>query len=166
MKQAIIHIGMHKTGTSSIQKAFRGYDDGETRYVRLETANHSQPICAVFMQPPSDRSTFRKGGFRRDLFERRDEIKKNLAKEISLDRSRFIISGESIIHLSAGELTEMLRFLEHKGVSAKFIAYVREPVGFGSSSFQQQVKADRANFLFIQPHYKRRFADFIAVCRS
>ena len=48
MDEVILHIGMHKTGSTSIQLSLNGYDDGETIYANLENINHAFPIYTIF----------------------------------------------------------------------------------------------------------------------
>ncbi len=163
MRQAIIHIPMHKTGTSSVQQAFKGYDDGTMRYVRLDAANHSHSICAIFQNPNKKSERFSRGGYNKDVFARRDQIKVDLNRELKLDRQKFIISGEGLVHLSAREIGVFLKFLERRDIKANFVAYIREPVGFSSSSFQQQVKAEFARFQCVRPQYRERFQPFLDV---
>ncbi|MEM0978577.1 MAG: hypothetical protein AAGJ34_13665 [Pseudomonadota bacterium] len=47
MKSVILHIGLHKTGTTAIQHAFSGYDDGTTVYGRFGDPNHGSAIITA-----------------------------------------------------------------------------------------------------------------------
>ena len=48
-KEIIIHIGMHKTGSSSIQQTLHKYmNDKRFTYVDLGHANHSRQISSLF----------------------------------------------------------------------------------------------------------------------
>lgn len=49
MTEVILHIGMHKTGSSSIQETLRGYDDGTIRYGWPGwQANHTLLVVRLF----------------------------------------------------------------------------------------------------------------------
>ena len=53
MKRCIIHIGMHKTGSTSIQRSLQGYRDDRFQYARLgKTANHSLAMYSLFAADP------------------------------------------------------------------------------------------------------------------
>ena len=47
MQEVILHIGVHKTGTSSIQNALHRFDDGGTFYAQLGNNNHSAVMHAI-----------------------------------------------------------------------------------------------------------------------
>lgn len=163
MKQAIIHIGMHKTGTSSIQRTFKEYDDGEMRYVQLGSVNHSHLICAIFKEDIGKRSSSNDKRSMMVVGGRIGDIKNKLDQEVSLDRREIIISGEGIVRLSEEEIQKMVDYFSKKGLEPQFLAYVREPIGFSSSSFQQQLKADRTRFQVVLPQYRHRFERFIDI---
>jgi hypothetical protein len=49
MTGVILHIGMQRTGSSSIQKTLAGFYDGRTRYARLGfLPNHSLAMMHIF----------------------------------------------------------------------------------------------------------------------
>jgi len=48
MKEFILHIGIHKTGTTSIQSALMNYNDGETIYASALNENNSIPLGLLF----------------------------------------------------------------------------------------------------------------------
>ncbi len=53
MSKCIIHIGMHKTGSTSIQKSLDGFHDQEFFYAHLgNTPNHSLAIFSLFSSHP------------------------------------------------------------------------------------------------------------------
>ena len=47
MEEAILHIGTDKTGTTSLQQSFAGYDDGTSMYTELPK-NNSVPFDTIF----------------------------------------------------------------------------------------------------------------------
>jgi len=48
MKEFILHIGIHETGTTSIQSALMNYNDGETIYASALNENNSIPLGLLF----------------------------------------------------------------------------------------------------------------------
>ena len=51
-----IHVGMHKTGSTSIQKSLSGFSDAKIRYLMLShnATNHSIPIKILFESSADD----------------------------------------------------------------------------------------------------------------
>ena len=45
-----LHIGMHKTGSSSIQFSLNGFENESIRYAKLGFENHSVPIYTAFSE--------------------------------------------------------------------------------------------------------------------
>lgn len=50
MGNITLHIGMHKTGSSSIQLALAGFDDGNTTCPDLGYENHSIPFYTAYSE--------------------------------------------------------------------------------------------------------------------
>jgi len=48
MKEVILHIGQHKTGSTSIQFNLQDFDDGKSRYAQLGHPNHSVPLFTFY----------------------------------------------------------------------------------------------------------------------
>lgn len=162
-RTAVIHIGMHKTGSSAIQRSLRGFDNGRVFYAPFRDENHSVPILTAFRpvsrphhfwrnQGASDEEISSAGkAFREDL----DSMLKRT------DRDTIIFSGEDIGFLSDPLKLEFLKCLENRGWAPKVICYVRDPVGYAASAFQEEVK-HRSGALpeTIHPAYRTRLAFF------
>jgi hypothetical protein len=140
MKQAILHLGLHKTGTTSIQNSFRGYDDGETAYANLGPPNHSTVFKALFLQNAV--YPWKNQG----LSEKKIENLINrhwlaLTKQLDRKHSRIIFSGEGISGLDTESLCKIKNtFNEHQRDAIVFVI-VREPLGMTASLMQEMVKA-------------------------
>ncbi len=50
MKEVILHIGLHKTGSTSIQNALKGYNKNGVKSVAFEEVNHSIPMYTIFSE--------------------------------------------------------------------------------------------------------------------
>jgi len=48
-----LHIGLHKTGSTSIQRAFRDFREGDLWYAPLRPANQSMPLVTLFGDDPA-----------------------------------------------------------------------------------------------------------------
>lgn len=49
MRKAIIHIGMHKTGTTAIQSAFAGFSDYHFAMSCFSPGDHNYPLMMLFI---------------------------------------------------------------------------------------------------------------------
>ncbi len=164
----IIHFGMHKTGTSSIQESlFRGLSDPRFYYVNFGMPNASNGVTMCFRTDLERYGPVRKSGVRqRKLAALKGDALERFASELEASGARIaVISGEHIGKLSASELRSMQEFLKARGRDDLApIAYVRRPKEYMESAFQQRVRnglgALVAERLF--PEYRERFAKFDA----
>jgi len=149
----IIHAGMHKTGSTSIQHTFNKLDGD-----RVDIPPRRGVDCNIWFY---------------ELFVRPAEFPEIRAQKIAkyrlflrtLERRRsgralrpLLISGEgmSYDHKRAEKgLIAMAEYLrEHSGEDVRVIAYVRPPRSFMSSWFQQKSRGTIRNFM-IDPDARR-----------
>ncbi len=65
MKTCIIHIGIHKTGSTSIQESLQGFYNDIFYYANLGPSNHSEPIYCLFSENPKRHHLAKRFNFRR-----------------------------------------------------------------------------------------------------
>jgi len=159
MAKLILHIGMHKTGSSAIQSALAAASGHGFVYPQLAgppfKPHHTDALIELFA---SDR-------------ERLGEKKRLLGKTMSAsaeDEGRIaraateagdgivILSSEGAYSfLSAGDIVKLKRFAEKLFESVTVVAYVREPFSYISSNFQNRIKSSRlSHFNPKFPHYR------------
>ena len=166
-KHCILHVGMHKTGSSSIQAALHTklkLDDEHT-YFNLGSANHSIRIFSLFTEKPENYNIHKKRGLNLEEIKLFNiKTKKMLIKEIdACNTDNMIISGEAISILSKKSLMRLKEFMQKYFEKITIIAYVRPPVSFMESSLQQRVKVGQFNEFNINslyPGYRNRFEKF------
>lgn len=164
MKKVVLHIGMHKTGSSSVQKTLNGFDDGRVRYAQLGGENHSIAIYSIFSEARYQKRFFVQRGIDRDEIDRKVAVyRKRLIAELNQDREVLIISGEDISRIPAADVPAMKTFFEAHCDEVQIVGYVRDPVGFASSQFQQLVKFDTRTIALPEPEYRVRFQKFLDV---
>lgn len=164
MKKLVLHVGMHKTGSSSIQKTLSGYDDGRIRYADLKRDNHSVPIYCIFSEARYRKRFFRQRGIgRKEIDKMAADFRQLLIREMECDRETLIISGEDICFIPEHELWDMKAFLNTYCDDVRILGYVRDPIGFASSQFQQLVKFDTDEIRIPSPEYRSRFKKFFDV---
>ena len=152
---------MHKTGTSSIQAAMAGYDDGATAYLDWPDPNHSLLMGIAFFESDIPRQIAR--GFATDETAYRataEKLRAKLAERLSRNDRDIVISGEDMcLHWDESDVQGLCIFLAEWFDEVFVIAYVREPVSYITSAFQQIQKTKRVEFdpVAILPEYRRLF---------
>lgn len=162
MSRLIIHFGMHKTGSSSIQEfLFRHLADPRFRYIDLGAANSSGKIATAFMEEPHTYHAHQKRGrSMQEVSWLRDQTIARLRAELERARGRTaILSGEFVPYLRDQELAALSDFVSSFGYSVHAVGYVRAPKAYMQSAFQQRVKEgkDVLNPWGLYPDYRERF---------
>lgn len=167
MKICHLHIGMHKTGSSSVQNYFekhrRELDSLGFYYADMEFPNHSGPLLYALRKEPecdSEIASFKLSAaeLERRVLYFRDKLSKSLEREYR----NILFSAEALIKLSEEELDVFKLMLLNYVDEIRVYCYVREPLPFINSSFQQMIKTmpvtlDHKN---IFPNYESKFRKF------
>ena len=147
MKQIIIHMGFHKTATTSIQTtcalnkdklAERGFYYPIFNLNHRVITNHSIPFYSLFTSEPDKYHINIRWGI--------DSNKANIKYDEQLDQilkqkhEKIIISGEDISELSQLELEKMRKKIELYGYGIRIITVVRSPLSAINSIVQERVK--------------------------
>ncbi|WP_172331373.1 hypothetical protein [Mangrovicoccus sp. HB161399] len=163
MDEVLLHIGMHKTGTTSIQSAVAGYDDGETVHAQLQFPNHSAPLYTAFSSGRLQYHFWRNFGFGpAQIEERRTAYLAMLDAQLARkDRRRLLISGEDISILAPPDKVALIEFLAARVPKIRVICYLRSPAGYAGSAFQQRITGGISQLpLHCSPLYKLRVEAF------
>lgn len=146
INEIILHVGLHKTGTSSIQHTL--YKNRKFLikqgflYPSCWGANHSIPVYSIFCDNPVKYPMNIKDGLSHDEIKEKnnmylDEFKKEVIKSTC---KKIIISGEDISMLTIDNLNKLRLFLLPITENIKVILYVRHPVNWAVSAIQQKLK--------------------------
>jgi hypothetical protein len=167
MSMLLLHIGLHKTGSTSIQDSLKGYSTGGIKYLDLGPANHSVAIRTAFTDrphPEKDGMHARIGRTAEDVAAMRRHTIRRLHTQLSSKGfDKFVISGEGITQLSAASLEEFKSMLVKYVDPIHVFAYVRDPAGFATSDFQQRVKTGYSSYELGRPNYRTRLEKFLQV---
>src|SRR4029078_13590590 len=145
-RRCIIHIGMHKTGSSSIQRSLRRMDDARFLYPRLGGRyNHSLPIYCLFASEP-ERHHLLRASRPEEITQYKASVAEDLARSIAaLEGRTLLISGEDISTLPEADLPSLKSHFE-RYFDVTIVGYVRPHAAFMASVFQQGVKNGREKF--------------------
>lgn len=160
-KKCILHIGMHKTGTSAIQKTlFSLQSNSKFQYAKLGTENHSEIFYSLFSDKPYQYHGHLASGRKEKNI---DLFNKNAAFLIlssfigaNVD-SIEVVSGEDIGYLKENEVKKLKFFLDEFFEETLVIAYIRPFRSYINSAFQELVKHRLSNFdlTYCDPSYDR-----------
>lgn len=146
MNEVIIHLGLHKTASSSIQvtcanngKLLRkyGYYYPIFEYDDKKINNHSIPFYSLFCDSPRNYHINIKWGV--DAEQANREYRNQLDQIVSR-KENIILSGEGISTLPEKSLLSLKQYFESNGFRIRAIAFVRSPVSYQISAAQERVK--------------------------
>lgn len=151
-----LHIGLHKTGTSTVQESFgeirpylaqHGFLYPAFKMNDFNTFNHTIPIVSMFCSKPEKyRINIRNGFTTKEAVEELNQrYDRQLKEQIrNFGGHTLIISGEGISLLSSDELFELRKYLiglTNPQVTFRILMVIRHPVGWSVSRFQEIVKS-------------------------
>lgn len=173
MKTCHLHIGMHKTGSSSIQNYLDKNRDELLKnghyYAEMGSPNHSGPFLYSLRYEPAEDSEIASFNISSEELNRRVSLyKENLNRSLKKEYTNIIFSAEAIIKLTEEELNSFKNYLLNYVDEIKVYCYVREPMPFMVSSFQQIIKTmpvflDNQN---LYPNYQEKLEKFESVFGS
>jgi hypothetical protein len=153
IKKIILHLGLHKTATSSIQEALF-HQQNRDKILRSSIlypisfgGNHGQTFYSMFCDKPEIFfSNIIAGLTKSQIDEKNLGFKNQLIEEINnCDQENLLISGEAFSLLPTKNLADLKDFLieiTHPNVDFEVIIFVRNPVNLIISDLQQGIKME------------------------
>lgn len=165
MSHLVIHMGMPKTGTSSIQEFLYSKGQlGKYRYADLGVVNHGGVITSYFSRDPYAWHGHVAAG--RPIAEVRS-FNEQVGERLLAMKSRGgyqVLSGEDIYeHVDEDALTQMKDFFSDAFEKIDVIGYVRAPGSFMASAFVQFLKNHgqaRLDMDKLWPRYRAKLEKF------
>lgn len=173
MTTCYVHIGIHKTGTKSIQNTF--YFSRKTLLARdinyLPIAiNHSVDFYSLLADEPHLYIPNVQQGIDTPRKAERHNVKlrEKITNELQANESgKLIISGEDLSSLSRSGVESLKALLEPYAGTTRIIVYVRSPIEFALSAAQERLKhGDTLEKLLDVPHvpeYRFRIEKYMQV---
>jgi hypothetical protein len=172
VRRLILHIGMPKTGTTSIQESlYYGLRDPRYQYLGLGQVSGSQPLRMLFsadarysrlqqlVQTPEEELLAEKQRLARALDE-------SLAQCLSRQATP-ILSGEWCWKMTTAEAVGLRDHIAARGFQTQVIAYLRPLPTLYPSRFQEFVKWGGNRFVpfepFFGPHNDRDEGDYASI---
>ena len=168
--RVILHLGVHKTGTSSIQamlankKNRQHLSDQGFFFPQTIGNNHSEFFQSAFTTAPEKyHSNLARRETRKQVMERAERQKCALVGELgSLSNQTIIFSGEDGCILDAEALIRLRRFIYSavQGLSnADVVLYTRHPVSYVESAVQENVKGNALTLEFAKKWHIKETKD-------
>jgi hypothetical protein len=141
-----IHIGVHKTGSKSIQYTL--FNNREKllergiNYLSIQP-NHGPLFLSLFRHNPHRyvRNIMRNVDTPEKAAAHNDAIRRKLTQELSKNRSpKLVISGEGLSTAPDAMVGQLQDFLKPYADSFRIIVYVRDPYDYASSATLQGLK--------------------------
>ena len=100
--RVFLHIGIHKTGTTAIQSAFAGHNDGLLLYAPLGDINHSIPFYTAFSGDHLSYHIWNEQNLSiKEVESKRDYYFREIRKVLASNKDRdLLFSGEDISVIS------------------------------------------------------------------
>ncbi|MEM8793497.1 MAG: hypothetical protein AAGE80_17895 [Pseudomonadota bacterium] len=136
--KCILHAGAHKTGTTAIQNAMHGYDDGRLLYADLIDTNHGFALEVLFSDSFRERQSYERLGF--SFEDIREQYRSALHKTLQTKRETIVFSGENISTFDIGLLERMRDSFREAFDAIEVILFVREPLDWTCSYMQTCVR--------------------------
>lgn len=163
----VIHIGMHKTGSSSIQHTFARLQHPDLEYIDWgNSGNH----CALFVllfedaEKLAEYHGFKARGpeFARTLPALREDWSARVSQQLARAGDKTVVFSAEDISSPVFEsaLPRLHDFFSGWAESVSAIGYARPPGGFMASAFQQILKDSGVadlNSRWVLPDYRARF---------
>lgn len=162
MRTCYLHVGLPKTGSTSIQKSFRDFENDAVVYPKSQWPNHLQYFTISFSKRPLELPYFKRTNLSDEaVLKRVAEVRQELDRLIT-GRKDVIFSGETILdYLKSDEVTDLIRYLKAAFDRIQVIAYIRPPASLLPSQFQEKLKKGLTQFKLPPPRFRERFGTLI-----
>lgn len=156
-RRVLLHLGMHKTGSTSIQAVWNGYKDERTEYAALGLPNHSLVLQRAFLEGKAADRVYKNSTEERRPKQQEAALRR-LDEVLSGTGRSVILSGESLFRFDRDSARRTAEFLRGHVARIDSLLYVRAPESFARSVFQERLKKGEASFdlRHIVPAYKSR----------
>lgn len=159
--RTVLHAGMTKAGSSSIQATLRNLPMKDWVYPDMTpTGNLTGVFTTLFWVAPETHHAAKAQGFDADVIARRkSNLQNKLDRLVEETDKNLIFSAEVISNTDVESLTAARDYFAARSERVEVMAYVRPPVAYMQSAFQQVLKSSKLNTLnlnVVWPKYQLR----------
>jgi len=149
MKTLYLHVGLHKTATTSIQNTLlhnrdllikNGFFVPILKVKERVVSNHTILFHNLFGDNPKNFHTNIKMGLLDELDQINESFLDQLENIVSVPQQKIIMSGEGISNISENGLIKLQSFFEQRSLRIKVICVLRGALSSATSRIQQRVK--------------------------
>lgn len=165
VKRCILHIGMPKTGSSSIQRNLANLESRSNwSFLSIGGSSNMGPALIAMFSSSIHHSHRKRGLSSEEMARKGAAWRAALADAIQKsEKNLIIISAELLVFRSESEIKAIREFIKPLCDEVLVIGYVRPPISFKASLFQQNIKSGKArNFDDVGAgvDYRRMFSKF------
>lgn len=167
--RCILHIGITKTGSTSIQEfLFQQMDDERFHYAHFGRRNSGKSLLQAFDWQSAAIDRYKANDMSEEkLLEKRDASRQMLREQVEGSRGKtVIISGEALSFFHPDKLADFIDFLQPHFDRIEAVAYVRHPKSHMESAFQQRMKnvsTRKLRVLEYSPKFQNIFEKFVSL---
>ena len=138
MRRCIVHFGLLKTGTTSIQKAlFSGSSEADFSYISLGSPFIGRSVMTAFCNPPWRLAADLRASSPREAATIRKSLRESIA---AASKDLLVLSSEALSRFNQNELADLIDFLTNENLSIEAVAYIRDYHSWCESLFQQSAQ--------------------------
>lgn len=155
-RRAVLHLGMNKTGSTTIQVALRAYDTPQITWLQAPGFTHTELVCLPFLDPPPQLGGLASPQEARTAFD----------AALGATQKSVLISSEYLSDFRQPAAIEALCSALGAHVDAiEAVVYLRAPTAYLASVFQQSLKLRLPEHALhkLWPMYRARIAPWDAV---
>lgn len=157
-KVCYLHVGLHKTASTSFQQTCANNADALKQAGinypifeceaanKLKIQNHSIPIFSLFVNNPADYHVNKRWGVSEQIDKVNSSYMEQLERHLELS-SNILISGEDISMLGEQAIERLIQTVEKYGYEIKATALIRSPYSMTCSQLQETIKGGKYNNL-------------------
>lgn len=163
----ILHVGMPKTGSTAIQRNFKGYDNSDALFPQLaHSRRHADPLIRLFASD-ADHYFATKRREKGVLHAIPSREQSRLALKSAMRRAegrKVILSSESLpARLGRPDLIKLRNWMRKHAREVRILAYLRPPVSAASSDLHQSLIKAKMTKLHVQSPRYSLMENFIRV---
>lgn len=153
MKRVFLHVGLHKTATSSIQRTLaanqglleqQGVLFPTFQFGEFAMSNHSIPMRSLFMDNPATYKQVIKRNMVEQIAQTNRAVKQQLQQLLESEYD-LVLSGEGMSLMQHHELAKLRDYILRFNRELIVLCAVRRPYSFLCSELQQRVKGGDCN---------------------